>query len=121
MTALPDVLTVAQLAELLDCGPETIEDRTRERKLPGLKFGRSWVYPRDAVLQVLQQQALAHVRPAGGTTTPSPAPAGAPAPAQGPAQPPAVVALASRMQQRPTHRQRGRTPAPLPDPPLGAA
>jgi len=121
MTALPDVLTVAQLAELLDCGTETIEDRTRERQLPGIKYGRSWVYPREAVLQVLQQQALAHVRPAAGTTTPSPAPADAPAPAQAPARPASVVSLASRPGQRPTHRQRGRSPAPLPDPPLGAA
>lgn len=96
---LPEVLTVAQLAELLDCTQETVEDRTRERTLPGLKFGRSWIYPREAVLEVLRLQALAHVRP------PAPAPA---------SSAPRVVPMAPK----PAQRQRRRSPAPLPDPPV---
>lgn len=96
---LPEVLTVAQLAELLDCTQETVEDRTRERTLPGLKFGRSWIYPREAVLEVLRLQALAHVRP------PAPAPA---------SSAPRVVPMAPK----PAQRLRGRSPAPLPDPPV---
>lgn len=97
---LPDVLTVAQMAELLDCTQETVEDKTRERTLPGLKFGRSWVYPREAVLEVLRQQALAHVRPPAAPPTPS-------------STTPRVVP----MLPKPAQRQRGRSPAPLPDPP----
>lgn len=56
---MPDVLTVAAVAALLDCEPDTVEARTRERQLPGLKFGRSWVYPREALLRVLNEQAAA--------------------------------------------------------------
>ncbi len=102
-TTLPDVLSAADVAELLDCSPETVEDRTRRRELPGVQYGRSWRYPREALLEVLRQQALAHVTPA------KPAPASPPAPK--------VVPMASRPAQR-QQRQRGRTPAPLPDPPI---
>lgn len=105
MTMLPEVLTVAQVAELLDCSADTIEQRTRDRQLPGLQYGRSWVYPREALLDVLRQQALAHVRPA------------APAPASPPPAP-KVLPIVPRPPQRGGHRQRGRTPAPLPDPPV---
>jgi excisionase family DNA binding protein len=102
MTALPDVLTVTEVAQLLDCSPDTVEDETRQRSLPGLKFGRSWVYPRAALLLVLEERALAHV------ATPAPAPA--------PASAPKVVPMAPRPPQR-QQRGRGRSPAPLPDPP----
>ena len=102
---LPDMLTVADLATLLDCNTATVEDRTRARQLPGLKFGRSWVYPRDAVLEVLRQQALAHVRTPGGLSKVAAHSAVAAA------QKIAVVP------QRPAPRPRGRTPAPLGDPP----
>lgn len=102
MTTLPDVLTVADVAQLLDCSTETVEARTRARTLPGLQFGRAWVYPREALLEVLRQQALAHVaRPAE--------PASAPAPK--------VVPMVPRPAQR-QQRVRGRSPAPLPDPPI---
>lgn len=102
VTALPDMLTVPQLAELLDCTTDTVEERTRERTLPGLKYGRSWVYPRDAVLEVLRQQALAHVRPEVGAQHAAPAPK--------------PLAIAPRPAKR-AARPRGRSPAPLPDPP----
>lgn len=104
MTMLPDVLTVPQVAKLLDCSADTVEQRTRERLLPGLQFGRSWVYPREALLDVLRQQALAHVRPAPA------GPAGQPAALK-------VLPMATRGAQRAGHRQRGRSPAPLADPP----
>lgn len=98
---LPDVLTAADLAQLLDCTEATVEDRTRERQLPGLKFGRSWVYPREAVLRVLTDQALQHVAPPAS-------PAAAPAPA-------AVTPL--RMASPPSKRARRHSPPPLPNPP----
>ena len=51
------VLTVAEVATLLACEPETIEEATRLKRLPGIKYGRSWVYPADALLQALNDQA----------------------------------------------------------------
>lgn len=98
---LPDVLTVDAVAELLDCSTDTVEDEARRRRLPALKFGRGWIFPREALLQVLTQRALAHL-----TVPASPAPA------------PKVVAMVSRPQQR-QQRARGRSPAPLADPPIG--
>jgi hypothetical protein len=98
---LPEVLTAADLAKLLDCTEATVEDRTRDRQLPGLKFGRSWVYPREAVLRVLTDQALQHVA--------QPAP---PAAAQAPA---AITPL--RMVAPASKRPRRHSPAPLPNPP----
>ena len=105
---LPDVLTVDQLAQLLDCTAETIEERTRARDLPGVKYGRSWVYPRDAVLEVLRRQALAHVRPvadggdSGAPTLAAARPAGA-----------ALRVVTKQAAPRPSRRN----PAPLTDPP----
>lgn len=109
MTALPEVLTVDQVAQLLDCTGDTVGARTRERRLPGLQYGRSWIYPRDALLEVLRVQALAHVQPAA-PASPAPAPAA-----------PKVMPMASRPASSGTQRPRGRTPAPLPDPPVVAA
>lgn len=105
MTPLPDVMTAGQLAELLDCTPETVEERTRDRQLPGVKYGRGWVYPKAAVLQVLAQQALAHVA--------TPAAAGQRA-RQAPANVQPIAAAPRR-----ADRVRGKSPAPLPDPPAG--
>lgn len=107
MTDLPAVLTVDQVAQLLDCTGDTVEARTRERRLPGVQYGRSWIYPRDALLEVLRVQALAHVQPVQPA---SPTPAA-----------PKVVPMVSRASSRGAQRQRGRTPAPLPDPPVGPA
>lgn len=104
MNTLPDVLTVPTVAELLDCSVDTVEDEARQRRLPGLKFGRSWVFPRAALLQVLDQRALAHVVTAAAPASPPPAPK--------------VVPMVPRPAQR---QQRRRSPAPLPDPPGGAA
>ena len=56
-----DLLTVEEVAALFDCSPETIELETREKRLPGLKLGRSWRYPREALLLVLNRRAAAWV------------------------------------------------------------
>lgn len=59
----PDILTTGQTARLLRCQPQTIEAAARRRELPGLKFGREWVFPRAALLEVLNRKALAALRP----------------------------------------------------------
>lgn len=111
MTApLPDVIPAALLAELLDCSVGAVEEATRAGRLPGVKYGRSWVYPRDAALQVLTTQALANVRPA---------PVAASASATGPAIALASVRAPTSMPVAPRTpgRQPRRPPTPLPDPP----
>lgn len=52
-----DVLTTDEVADLLQCTALTVEDMLRRGELPGVKFGRSWMCPRVALLEVLNQQA----------------------------------------------------------------
>ena len=60
-SSLPEMLTTIQVAALLQCEPEKVEERTRRRELPAVRFGRSWIYPREALLQVLNRIALMHL------------------------------------------------------------
>jgi excisionase family DNA binding protein len=53
-----ELLTVEHVAALFDCSAETVEMETREGRLPGLKLGRSWRYPREALMRVLNQRAI---------------------------------------------------------------
>jgi excisionase family DNA binding protein len=55
----PDVMTKEQVAEMLRCEVLTVEDKTRSGELPAVKMGRTWVYPRAALLQRLNEMALA--------------------------------------------------------------
>ena len=56
---MSDVLDEIEMAELLKCEISTVQDKARSGELPGIKFGRSWVFPRTAVLEVLHKLALA--------------------------------------------------------------
>jgi len=56
-----DILTVDAVAELLCCDPQTVREATRQGRLPAVKFGRDWVYPRQALLDALN--AMAKQRP----------------------------------------------------------
>jgi excisionase family DNA binding protein len=67
-----DLLTVDQVAELFGCTAETIEQETRERRLPGLKLGRSWRYPREALMRVVNERALAEMQAPAPNVTPLP-------------------------------------------------
>jgi excisionase family DNA binding protein len=57
MNLIPDIFTVEQLAELMGCTTETIEEHTRKNLLPGIKWGRSWRYPRAATMVQLNELA----------------------------------------------------------------
>jgi excisionase family DNA binding protein len=46
----PDVLTTAQLAELLQVDEKAVRDLARRGELPGRKIGRDWRFSRNAVL-----------------------------------------------------------------------
>ena len=52
------LLTAEQVAALLGCHVETIEAATRDGRLPAVKFGKAWRYPNEALLKVLNEQAL---------------------------------------------------------------
>ncbi|RZJ85151.1 MAG: DNA-binding protein [Massilia sp.] len=55
---LDDLTDDVQLAAALGCELSTIQARALAGELPGLKFGRGWVFPRSAVLDALNRQAL---------------------------------------------------------------
>lgn len=54
---MSDVLTTDEVADLLECEPKTIEEKLRRGELPGVKFGRSWMLPRQALMETLNDLA----------------------------------------------------------------
>lgn len=52
-----EVLTTDEVADLLECEPKTIEEKLRRGELPGVKLGRSWMCPRQALLETLNDLA----------------------------------------------------------------
>lgn len=55
---MKDVLNEKEVAELLDCEPGTVQEKARLGELPAVKFGRSWRFPRAALLDALNAKAL---------------------------------------------------------------
>lgn len=53
-----ELLSVDVVATALDCAGTTVEERARAGELPGIKLGRSWIFPRAALLQSLNEMAL---------------------------------------------------------------
>ena len=49
----PDVLTIEQLAELLQIDEKTVRALASKGELPGRKLGRQWRFSRQAVLEWL--------------------------------------------------------------------
>lgn len=72
----PDLTSAEQLAAALGCEPETVQARALAGVLPGLKFGRAWVFPRDALLQALNQQAREQADARRAALRPAPAAVG---------------------------------------------
>lgn len=52
----PEVLTTAQLAELLQVEEEVVHTLARRKELPGRKIGRDWRFSRAAVLAWLANE-----------------------------------------------------------------
>lgn len=57
MTTLA-ILTVEEVASLCDCTPTTVRERAVAGDLPGLKLGRDWVFPAEALSQALCRLAM---------------------------------------------------------------
>lgn len=51
------VLKAEQVAELLDCEVSTLCERAASGDLPGLKMGRSWIFPAEALERRLNELA----------------------------------------------------------------
>lgn len=68
-----EILKAEEVAKLLCCDDNTIEEKARQGKLPGLKFGRGWVFPRDALIETINQMAKqeAETRRTGKPTQPA--------------------------------------------------
>lgn len=46
------ILSTEEVAEILHCTPETVRERT-PHDLPGVKFGRDWVYAESALIEAV--------------------------------------------------------------------
>ena len=55
---LPAVLTVDQVATLMGCQADTVREHARSGAVPGLQWGRDWVFPAGALLRRLDELAL---------------------------------------------------------------
>jgi excisionase family DNA binding protein len=100
LSAPPDVLSTEQAAQLLRCEADAVKEAARRRELPGIKFGREWIFPRAALLEIINKQAMAWVKPAEPAAV---SPTGRPALKAVPPVPPA-------------RRGGRRTPPTLPEP-----
>lgn len=54
----PRVLSETDVATLVGCTTETVQEKARAGILPGLKLGVSWVFPAGALARVLDELAL---------------------------------------------------------------
>ena len=54
--AADPLLTTAEVAELLNVSPRTVEDWRLDRKLPAVKVGRLNRFRRSAVLALIQEE-----------------------------------------------------------------
>jgi excisionase family DNA binding protein len=52
-----DVLDTEQAAALLRCSVDTVRARADAGDLPGVKFGRDWVFPCVALLEAVNELA----------------------------------------------------------------
>lgn len=50
-------ITSAEVAELLNCTEEQVEELTRKGEIPGTKFGKSWIYVQSDLLSYVAERA----------------------------------------------------------------
>lgn len=53
-----ELLNAKRVAELLECDEVTVGQRALSGELPGLKIGRGWVFPAEALAARLNELAL---------------------------------------------------------------
>lgn len=52
-----ETINAEQCAELLHCTEQRIEELTRTGELPGMKFGRGWIYVKADLLAYIAERA----------------------------------------------------------------
>ena len=68
-----ELMTVEEVAELLRMRKETIRRLLTVGKLPGVRVGRSWRVPKDALITQLRRRTV--TAPGGSVNAPEEAPA----------------------------------------------
>ncbi|WPG35358.1 helix-turn-helix domain-containing protein [Variovorax sp. EBFNA2] len=58
------LLTSTEVAELLRCTAQSVEVAARAGRLPGIQYGREWLFPEDALFEALRLEALANLKAA---------------------------------------------------------
>lgn len=58
--AMQEIFTTIEVSVLLKCEEKTVEDLLRRGALPGVKIGRSWIIPEEALSLRLNEMALAN-------------------------------------------------------------
>lgn len=85
---MTDLLTIDQVARLLDCSTDTVADRLARNELPGVKYGRSWRIPAAALHEHLNAEAMRNL-----SRRAPPQPAATAQPPKPARRPPSLVAL----------------------------
>lgn len=67
--------TIETLAALLGCDTDTAAERLNAGDLPGVKFGRGWIIPADALHARLNELAIEQAAQRRAARTPASAPA----------------------------------------------
>jgi len=70
------LLSTEEVAALLECTPQSVQVAARDRRLPGVQYGRDWKFPEVALFEALNAEAMANLRrpetlpgePAAGVT-----------------------------------------------------
>ncbi len=58
MTSEEHILDLRQIAELLRCSEEQAASQLASGNLPGVKFGKAWIAPADALFSRLNEIAI---------------------------------------------------------------
>lgn len=69
---LPDVCTLTETADYLRLKPAKVAQMLRDRKLGGIKEGRTWIIPRAAITAYLERNSPALAAAGHAPTEPVP-------------------------------------------------
>ena len=54
------ILSTEEVAKILDCSTQAVEIAARKGRLPGVQYGRAWMFPETALLDALHKEAMAN-------------------------------------------------------------
>lgn len=56
------ILNAEQVAALLGCSAETVEDHARSGRLPGYKFGAGWIFSAELLVEAVKKMSLLNAK-----------------------------------------------------------